>query len=601
MKKLIIVESPSKAKTIESYLGHDVKVLSSKGHIRDLAISGVGGLGIDIENNYEPSYKIIKGKESTVKELMKAAKDKEVFIATDPDREGEAIGWHLAQILSLDLNKPNRIIFREITKNAVRKAIEEPLVINQSLVNSQEARRILDRIIGFKLSTLLQKKINSKSAGRVQSVALKLIVDVEKEIRAFIPETYYEIKAHFKNFVADYIIPAKDRLSKTDALNIIQSSGNEFKVSEIKQNESKRYAKPAFTTSSLQIDANQHLNMGSTKTMSVAQKLYEGIEIDGELTGLITYMRTDSTRLSNDFIHDAKRYIHHQYGQAYVGYYKETVSKDAQDAHEGIRPTNLKYTPDYVRDFLQKDEFKLYERIFNRAVASLMAPAIFNKTKITLDANQNLYSLEGSILLFDGFTHIYDDIKSKDKLLPELKANEIYHAILVEPIEKQTQPKARFSEATLIKAMESNGIGRPSTYAQTIATLKARDYVELKEKRLHPTDQGMLTVEKLDEFFSDIINVDYTKDMESDLDLIAENKKSGVKVVDQFYHKFIPLVDHANTHMEKKEAQTTDELCPECGKPLVIRTSKYGSFIACSGFPKCRYIKKEDVEVQNKL
>ena len=598
-KRLIIVESPSKSKTIASYVGNDVLVLSSKGHVRDLATSGKDGLGIDIENDFQPSYKVIPGKNTLVKELKSKAKGREVLIATDQDREGEAIGWHLAQILDLDPNENNRIVFREITKQAITEALNHPRKIDQDLVNSQEARRILDRIIGFKLSKLLQSKIKSKSAGRVQSVALKLIVDLEKEIDAFIPETYYEIEADFPHFKASYHIPGKKRLSKEEADQIVETSTNPFKVTDIKTKTSKRKSKPAFITSTLQQDAINNLYMSASRTMMVAQKLYEGIDIDGELVGLITYMRTDSNRLAQPFIDEANQHIESHYGKKYLGHYKTSTKENAQDAHEAIRPTSVHRTPEMMEAYLDKDEAKLYRRIYERALASLMSDAIFENTKITLDSNGNIYHLDGSILVFDGHTRVFEEQKNKDKLLPKLELNQEVNAKKVISIEKVTTPPARYSEATLIKEMESLGIGRPSTYASIIQTLKHRAYVHMEHKRFVPTDQGKLTAKELDEFFHKIINVDYTSKMEKKLDEIAEAKESGVEIVSKFYHSFIPMVDHAQKHMKKIEPKMTDELCPKCGKPLVVRKSRYGEFIACSGFPKCRYIKNDDKQQDN--
>ncbi|MGE4320776.1 MAG: type I DNA topoisomerase [Acholeplasmataceae bacterium] len=592
-EKLIIVESPSKSKTIQSYLGGNTTVLSSKGHIRDLAISGKDGLGIDIENDFQPSYVPIKGKAQVIKELKNAAKDKDVLIATDPDREGEAIGWHLAQVLGLDTNDKNRIIFREITKQAVTEALEHPRKIDQDLVNSQEARRILDRIIGFKLSKLLQSKIKSKSAGRVQSVALKLIVDLEKQIEAFIPETYYELDAKFSKFKADYIIPSKTRIGFEQATKIKEESINPFIVKSVEVKDSIRNARAPFITSTLQQDAINYLYMSATKTMRVAQELYEGIDIHGEMMGLITYMRTDSTRLAEPFVNDAKHYIENTYGKAYMGKYKVTTSENAQDAHEAIRPTSLQNTPEKMEPYLSKDEFKLYKRIYERTVASLMAPAIYEAIKVVLESHGHAYLAEGLTLTFDGHYKAFNDQMPKEKKLPHLEVGHEINAHEIELFEKETTPPARYSEASLIKEMESLGIGRPSTYAQTIQTIKARDYVKLESKRFVPTEQGRLTSEQLDLFFNKIINVEYTSRMEKALDEISDNHTSGVKIVSDFYHSFIPMVNHAQKDMKKIEPKMTDELCPVCGKPLVVRTSKYGEFHACSGFPKCRYIKKD--------
>lgn len=592
-KKLIIVESPSKSKTIEGYLKGEAVVLSSKGHVRDLATTGKDGLGLDIDNNFQPNYKIIPGKQKVIKDLIAQSKNREVLIATDPDREGEAIGWHLAELLKLDLKANNRITFQEITKEAVTEALKHPRPIDQALVNSQEARRILDRIIGFKLSKLLQSKIKSKSAGRVQSVALKLIVDLEKEIEAFEPVTYYELEAHFTKCKAPYQNPKKERLTKEEAEAIQKASVNPFVVTDIDIKDSIRQSRPSFITSTLQQDAVSNLNMSSSRVMMVAQSLYEGIEIGSERVGLITYMRTDSTRLSNQFIHDAHAHIQSTYGKAYVGKYKTSSTKNQQDAHEAIRPTSIHRTPESIEKHLTKDEFKVYKRIYDRTLASLMSPAIFEVTKVTLTTNGHRYLLEGSREVFKGHLAVYDDQKSKDKLLPTFEIGQTLEAKEVVIEEKVTTPPTRYSEATLIKDLESLGIGRPSTYAQIIKTLKSRDYVTMEKKRFVPTKQGILTTEQLDLFFQRIINTEYTSKMESKLDEIADGKESGVDLVGNFYNNFIPMVEVANKNMVKIGPKMTDEVCPKCGKPLVVRFSKYGEFLACSGFPKCKYIKKD--------
>lgn len=597
-EKLVIVESPSKAKTIKSYLGNNYHVLSSVGHIRDLATSGPGGLGLDVENNFKPNYVISKNKKKVVNELIKAAKDRDVLIATDPDREGEAIAWHLADQLGIDVNEENRIIFTEITKPAIIEAVNKPRKINMDLVHSQEVRRALDRIIGFKLSSLLQKKIKSKSAGRVQSVALKLIVDLEKEILAFIPEEYYEIEANFNNFKADYIIKGKERIKKEAADLIVANSKNPFVIKSIDVKDSKRQSKAPFTTSTLQQDANVHLNMSGSRTMMNAQSLYEGVEIDGELTGLITYMRTDSTRMSNIFVNEAMNLIRSDYGNEYVGFYNFEKKDGSQDAHEAIRPTSLANTPKKVEPFLEKNQFRLYERIYNRALASLMSDAIFERTKVVFDANDNLYELNGVREKFKGFLEVYDDQKTKDVILPKFELGDEFIANSVEAIRKETQPKARYTEATLIKELESLGVGRPSTYAQTLETLKSKDrnYLTVEKKRLTPTKQGILTSEQLDLFFNTVINVNYTSNMEEKLDLVAEGKEEDVKLLREFYDIFIPMVDHANINMIKIGPEMLDEDCPVCGSKLVIRKSNYGEFIGCSNFPKCKYIRNIEKE-----
>jgi len=426
----------------------------------------------------------------------------------------------------------------------------------------------------------------------VQSVALKLIVDLEKEIEAFIPETYYEIEASFHHLKADYIIPEKVRISKEQADQIVKESVNPFIVKDVQTKESKRMAKPPFITSTLQQDAVNNLGMSAARSMMVAQALYEGKEIGGELVGLITYMRTDSNRLAEPFIHEAQAFIEKNYGKNYLGKYHVTTKDNAQDAHEGVRPTSVHRTPESIEEYLSKDEYRLYKRIYQRAVASLMAPALFDITKVTLESSGHLYMAEGSVERFEGHLKVYSDAKNKDKILPHLTVGQEMQAKEVISMEKVTTPKTRYSEATLIKEMESLGIGRPSTYASIIQTLKGRDYVELVEKRFKPTPQGVLTTEQLDLFFNKIINVEYTSKMETVLDEIADGKQVGKHLVSKFYHSFTPLVEKAQVEMKKIGPKMTDELCPLCGKPLVIRTSRYGEFTACSGFPACKYVKK---------
>lgn len=590
MKDLvIIVESPAKSKTISSYFDNKVTVLSSVGHIRDLATSGVDGLGVDVLDTFEPTYKVIKGKATLIKDLIKKTKGKEVLLATDPDREGEAIAWHLAQVLDLDIEEKNRIIFKEITKPAVLEAINQKRTIDKGLVNSQESRRILDRIIGFKLSKFLRNKIKSQSAGRVQSVALKLIVELEKEILAFIPETYYTIHAHFGDLRADYIIPKDYKIKLEEANQILETSKNPFTIISIDEKESKRNAKPPFITSTLLQDAVNSLSMSSARTMQIASELYQGIDIEGELIGLITYMRTDSDRLSKEFVDPANKYIEEHFGKKYLGHYKTNKKDSQQDAHEAIRPTDLHLTPQRVEQYLSKDQFKLYKRIYERALGSLMAPAIFNLKKVKLDAGGNMYELDGSQQIFDGYLKVVTD-KSKDKLLPPYQVGDRLESDLVESIEKVTMPPARYNEASLIKDLESKGIGRPSTYATIIKTLKSRDYVTVEEKRFKPTEQGILTVDTLNTYFSDIMNTDYTSRMENELDMIAEGSVNGVELLKDFYQRFVPLLEKADQQLERIKPVISDKICPLCGKPLAIRKSKYGQFYGCTGFPKCKHI-----------
>ncbi len=590
-KQVIIVESPAKSKTIASYFDHEVTVLSSVGHIRDLATSGKDGLGVDVENDFTPTYKTIKGKDTLIKDLKKKTKGKEVLLATDPDREGEAIAWHLAQVLDLDLEQKNRIVFKEITKPAILEALNHRRQVDLELVESQESRRILDRIIGFKLSKFLQNKIGSKSAGRVQSVALKLIVELEKEIDAFIPETYYTIHAHFGNHKADYIIPKDTKISKDEADRIVKDSKNPFIVSSVTKKEVKRNAKAPYVTSTLLQDAVNSLHMNAARVMGIASELYQGIDIDGTLTGLITYMRTDSDRLSAEFVTPANAYIENVYGKKYLGYYKTNKKDSSQDAHEAIRPTDVKNTPESLEQYLTKEQFKVYKKIYERALGSLMAPAIFENTKIILDSNKHLYEMEGSTLAFDGYLKVVSET-NKDKILPNYQENDQINANLVESIEKVTNPPTRYNEASLIKDLESLGIGRPSTYASIIKTLKTRDYVEVIERRFKPTSQGILTVETLQNYFERIMNVEYTSNMEKELDDIALGKVQGSLLLKDFYLRLVPILEKANQNMEKIKPVLSDKLCPLCGNPLVIRKSRYGQFYGCSTFPKCKYIEQ---------
>lgn len=589
--KVIIVESPAKSKTIASYFNNKVTVLSSVGHIRDLATSGKGGLGVDVDNNFEPTYKIIKGKSKLVAELKKKTKGKEVLIATDPDREGEAIAWHIADELGLDLNENNRIVFKEITKPAVMAAIDQKRKIDLGLVNSQESRRILDRIIGFKLSSLLRKKIKSRSAGRVQSVALKLIVDLEREIEKFVPETYYTIHAHFGEHVADYVIPKDTRIDLETANQIVETSKNPFIVEDIQEREVKRQAKPPYMTSTLLQDGVNSLYMSSSRVMAVASELYQGIEIAGQIIGLITYMRTDSNRLSKEFVDPAKRFIEENYGKNYLGFYRTSKKDSSQDAHEAIRPTDVRNTPEKMERFLTKDQYKVYKRIYERAVGSLMAPAVFKSTKVTLNSNENIYTMDGSILVFDGHIKVTGE-QNKDKTIPVYQVGQELVSDQVEKIEKQTQPPARFNEASLIKTLESNGIGRPSTYSTIIKTIRSRDYVTVENRRFKPTEQGKLTVDTLNQYFTKIMDTNYTSNMEKELDQIADGKVDHIALLRDFYDRFIPLLEEADEKMEKIKPVVTDKICPNCGGNLVIRKSKYGEFYGCSNFPKCKHIEE---------
>lgn len=607
-KKIVIVESPSKSKTIEKYLGSDYIVTSSKGHVRDLATSGKEGLGVDVENQFLPKYVINKDKKDVVKELKELVKESdEVYLATDPDREGEAISWHLAQVLNVDMDKENRVVFNEVTKDAVVNALQHPRKIDQNLVKSQETRRVLDRIIGFKLSKLLQKKIKSKSAGRVQSVALRLIVEKEREIEAFVPQEYWKIKAGFEKDeikftgeLAKYNNAKLEIKNGEEANQIYESLNKEFEVNSVKKTTKKRESKLPFITSTLQQEASSKLGYKAKKTMSIAQKLYEGIALEDETVGLITYMRTDSTRLSEVFVKSAHEYIEKKYGKDYVG--KVKVSKkteNVQDAHEGIRPTSALRTPESVKGFLKPDEYKLYSLIYARAMASLMAPAKFDATSVTLMNNGYEFKVTGSVMKFDGYLRVYGEYeKQNNELLPELKEKEMLESKKVEKTQHFTKPPARYSEAKLIKEMEELGIGRPSTYAMIIDTIQTRGYVELVDKAFKPTETGILTSDRLTQYFNDIINVEYTAKMEHELDEIAEGEDDYVSALQSFMDVFQPLLDDAYDKMEVVAPKKTGEKCPECGHDLVERRGRYGLFVACENYPECKYIKKDPVEVE---
>ncbi len=599
--KLVIVESPSKSKTIEKYLGKDYKVVSSLGHIRDLSTSGKYGFGIDLENHYKPDYVIIKGKKKLVNELKKEVKSADcVYLATDPDREGEAISWHLYDTLGLNDNMYRRIVFNEITKNVILDSFQHARMIDDNLVKSQETRRMLDRIIGFRLSKLMQSKTGGKSAGRVQSVALKLIVDREREILAFVPEDYYEIEAVFADFKAKLDSYKEDKLeikTEEEAIAILNKLSSKFIIENIKKEDKARKAKPPYITSTLQQEASSKLNFTSKKTMMLAQKLYEGITLKDETVGLITYMRTDSIRLSDDFVKSTYGFIRDNYGDDYVGYVKTSKKKDnVQDAHEAIRPTSINRRPDDVREYLTSDEFKLYKLIYNRALASLMKDAVMEVTSIILDNNDYKFKVTGSIVKFDGYLKVYDDNEDDGELLPDFgKYNGSVVSEEINYSAHTTKPPARYTESQLIKKMETLGIGRPSTYATTIGILLERGYVKVIDKKFNPTEIGIETTDKLQEFFKDIINVDYTRDMEEDLDKIAEGKLYWENLLDRFYKDFEPKVENAFTSMEKSKPEETGELCPNCNSPLVIKRSKYGKFVACSNYPECKYIKNDKV------
>nr|WP_222611850.1 type I DNA topoisomerase [Streptococcus hominis] len=597
-KNLVIVESPAKAKTIEKYLGRNYKVLASVGHIRDLKKST---MSIDFENNYEPEYINIRGKGPLINDLKKEAKKaKQVYLASDPDREGEAISWHLAHILNLDETDKNRVVFNEITKDAVKNAFKEPRQIDMDLVDAQQARRVLDRIVGYSISPILWKKVkNGLSAGRVQSVALKLIIDRENEINAFKPEEYWTIDGTFKKgprqFQASFygMNGKKMKLATNDDVKNVLShiKGDEFTVESVEKKERKRNAPLPYTTSSMQQDAANKINFRTRKTMMVAQQLYEGINIGSGVQGLITYMRTDSTRISPVAQNEAATFITDRFGEKYSKHGSRIRNAfGAQDAHEAIRPSSVFNTPENIAKYLDKDQLKLYTLIWNRFVASQMTAAVFDTMSVKLEQNGVQFAANGSQVKFDGYLAIYND-SDKNKMLPDMEKGDIVKRVNTNPEQHFTQPPARYSEATLIKTLEENGVGRPSTYAPTIETIQKRYYVKLVSKRFEPTELGEIVNSLIVEFFPDIVNVKFTADMEAKLDDVEVGKEQWQKVIDEFYKPFGKEVAKAETEMEK--IQIKDEPagfdCEVCGSPMVIKLGRYGKFYACSNFPDCRH------------
>ena len=601
-KNLVIVESPAKAKTIEKYLGRNYKVVASVGHIRDLKKST---MSIDFENNYEPQYINIRGKGDLINSLKKEAKTaKKVFLASDPDREGEAISWHLAHILNLDESEANRVVFNEITKDAVKNAFKEPRTINQDLVDAQQARRVLDRIVGYSISPILWKKVKKGlSAGRVQSVALKLIIDRENEINNFKPEEYWTIDSTFKKgnkkFQASFygLDGKKVKLETNDQVKEVLSriQSDDFNVDQVERKERKRNAPLPYTTSTMQMDAANKLNFRTRKTMMVAQQLYEGVSLGtGGAQGLITYMRTDSTRISPVAQAQAAEFITDKFGEKYSkhGSRVKNVS-GAQDAHEAIRPSNVQLTPDSIAKYLDKDQLKLYTLVWNRFVASQMTAAIFDTMNVRLGQNGVIFTANGSQVKFDGYMAVYND-SDKNKMLPDMEEGDTVTRTSSNPEQHFTQPPARYSEATLIKTLEENGVGRPSTYAPTIETIQKRYYVKLVSKRFEPTELGEIVNKLIVEFFPDIVNVTFTAEMEQKLDDVEIGKEQWQKVIDGFYQPFKLELAKAESQMEK--IQIKDEPagfdCDVCGQPMVIKLGKYGKFYACSNFPDCRNTKQ---------
>lgn len=605
MKKLIIVESPTKANTIKNYLGKDYDVIASVGHIRDLATSGVGGYGVDLEKDFKANYRTIPAKNRVVNEIKKAAKNKEVLIATDPDREGEAIAWHLASILKLKEEDNNRIRFYEVTKTALNEALSKPEKIDMNLVDSQETRRILDRIIGFDLSKLVQRKLHSTSAGRVQSVALRMIYDREKEIEAFVKEAYYLVFADFKDFTANYIKNSNKQKDEKHAIEVTEKSGNEFTVKEIEVKENLRYSAYPYTTSKLQQDGIRRLRMNASFVMSNAQKLYEGVKIDKEMVGLITYMRTDSTRLSSSFVNSVRNYIKDTYGEEYVGTYRRgKAQKSSQEAHEAIRPTDITLTPEKVKPYVDNNMYRLYRMIYNNTLAFLMKNGIDEVKKVSFDANGYIFQNTFTKPIFLGYRVLYQDEEDIEENDFTLKVGDKINSKKVFYEEKFTQPPSRYSEASLISEMEKVGVGRPSTYSDTTKKIIDVGYANREKGFYVITDQGKLTAKNLIEYFNGLVDVNYTSKMEEQLDAIALGEDNKVEVLDEFYKRFKPLIEKAHEQMPnqviKREVEYTGEMCPECGKPLVYRYNRKGEkFIACSGFsdrPRCKYTRSIDEE-----
>lgn len=603
---LVIVESPAKAKTIEKYLGKRYKVVASMGHVRDLPRSQTG---IDTENNYEPKYITIRGKGPLLKDLKKEAKKaKKIFLASDPDREGEAIAWHLAHALGED-NEYQRVVFNEITKDAVKDSFKHPSEINQKLVDAQQARRILDRLVGYNISPVLWKKVKKGlSAGRVQSVALRLIIDRENEIRNFKPEEYWSITGTFKhkrkNFEGKFnrLSDKKVKLSTEKDVNevLAKIKGDDFTVDTVEKKEKKRYPAQSFTTSSLQQEAARKLNFKARKTMMVAQQLYEGIDIKGQGTvGLITYMRTDSTRISPVAEAEAAEFIKEKYGSDHVGPKKKRKqSESAQDAHEAVRPTSVSRPPEKIKPYLTRDQYRLYKLIWDRFIASLMAPAVLDTVKMELSNNGVIFRSNGQTIKFKGFMQIYvegkdDEDENLNNRLPDIKEGEVVKAEEIKPAQHFTQPPPRFTEARLVKTLEELGIGRPSTFAPTLDTIQKRNYVRLDQKRFVPTEIGEIVNQSMNEYFPDIIDVDFTRSMESRLDDIADGDLTWVTVIDDFYKGFEPQVKRAEEEMEKIEIkdEPAGEKCEKCGSEMVYKLGRYGKFMACSNFPDCRNTK----------
>ena len=605
--KLIIVESPAKANTIKKFLGGNTKVMASMGHIRDLPKSK---LGIDVQNNFEPEYINIRGKGDLIKDLKKNAKNsKKVYLATDPDREGEAIAWHLSNILNPENKNITRVTFNEITKNAVQKAIKEPRDIDINLVDAQQARRVLDRIVGYKISPVLWKKVRrGLSAGRVQSVAVELIVDREEEIEKFIPQEYWNIYVKLLDEKSKKIFEAKfygkdgkkqEIHNKEEADEILEAIKNaKYIVEDVKKGEKKRTPAPPFTTSTMQQEASRKIGFTLKKTMSIAQGLYEGVKIPEKGTiGLITYMRTDSTRISEEARASAKTHIIETYGENYYEnrYYK--TNKDAQDAHEGIRPTYAELEPDKIKDSLTKDQYKLYKLIYNRFMASQMSSAIYDTMAVTIEANKYTFKANGQNLKFKGFMTLYvegtDEKEEEEGMIPDLTVNQEVKKEKIEPKQSFTEPPPRYTEASLVKTLEEKGIGRPSTYSPTITTILERRYIEKEQKQLIPTELGKVVNKLLKENFANIMDVEFTANIESQFDNIAEGKENWKEMIKEFYGPFEENVERVEKQLEHVQMveEVSDIPCDKCGRMMIYKYGKYGKFLACPGYPECKNTK----------
>ena len=604
--KLIIVESPAKAGTIKKFLGGNTKVVASMGHIRDLPKSK---LGVDIENNFEPEYINIRGKGDLIKSLKSEAKKaKKVYLATDPDREGEAIAWHLANILGIDENSKCRVTFNEITKDAVKEAIKNPRCVDKNLIDAQQARRVLDRIVGYKISPILWKKVRrGLSAGRVQSVAVKLIVDREEEIEKFIPEEYWNMYVNLKKnkdvFKAKLVGKEEKKIeihTKEESDKILNEIDKaQFVVKEVKKSQRKRNPAPPFTTSTMQQETSRKLGFSLKKTMSVAQGLYEGVKIPEKgSVGLITYMRTDSTRISDVARAAAKEQITQKYGEGYYEnrYYK--TKADAQDAHEAIRPTYIDISPDKLKDSLTKDQYKLYNLIYNRFLASQMSAAIYDTVSVKIDANKYNFKANGQTLRFKGFMALYveskdTEEKEENNQIPELQENETVEKVDIENIQSFTEPPPRYTEASLVKTLEEKGIGRPSTYSPTITTILERRYIEKNQKQLVPTELGKVVNNILVERFADIVSEEFTANMENQFDEIAIGKQAWKNIIKEFYGPFEKELEKANEELEHVELveEVSDVPCEKCGRMMVIKYGRFGKFLACPGYPECKNTK----------